>query len=245
MNDLITLLLHLGILSVFVVLFSIFGLSKIKYKNLVCFVFVFLAYFGALSLLPPILNKYVHYQLNWNWTGKCISIIFWVASASMLVGFNRKFKLSNIGFTLKQNKGSTLPSAILLVALVFSFHIGDTFTLDNLNLEAILFQATMPGLDEEPGFRGVLLFILAGAIVSKEVKLFSAPINIACILITFLFGLCHGLSYESNGLNISYQSILYTGIIGFSLLWVRQRTGSLLLPIIFHNIFNVTNQFFQ
>ena len=43
---------------------------------------------------------------------------------------------------------------------------------------------------------------------------------------------------------MSAPAIVVTGVIGLCLLWIRERTGSLLLPILVHNTINVSLSFF-
>ncbi len=55
----------------------------------------------------------------------------------------------------------------------------------------------------------------------------------------FIFGLLHGVTVESGELEVNYGRIVSTGFIGFVVTWMRERTGSLVVPALYHNIFNV------
>ncbi|AOT10621.1 CPBP family intramembrane glutamic endopeptidase [Pseudoalteromonas luteoviolacea] len=73
---------------------------------------------------------------------------------------------------------------------------------------------------------------------------FGAEINIARVAIVILFGLLHGLSYSDGDIVFSALNTLLTGFYGFIFLWLRERTGSLLMPILSHNAINLIGQFF-
>jgi membrane protease YdiL (CAAX protease family) len=44
-------------------------------------------------------------------------------------------------------------------------------------------------------------------------------------------------------LQINAAAIVGTGFIGFVAGWARERTGSLVVPVLFHNTFNVAQAF--
>ena len=110
--------------------------------------------------------------------------------------------------------------------------------------ERLLYQATMPGLDEELFFRGLFLAVLGAAVPSGGVNLFGARITVAGLLVTLLFGLGHGVGIEDGKPFVSWIFIAVTAWFGFGLLWVRERTGSVLLPLLGHNLINFSGSFF-
>jgi membrane protease YdiL (CAAX protease family) len=58
-----------------------------------------------------------------------------------------------------------------------------------------------------------------------------------------IFGLVHGVTVQSGELAVNLWAIVGTGFMGFVLTWMRERTGSLVVPILFHNISNVFQAF--
>ena len=62
-------------------------------------------------------------------------------------------------------------------------------------------------------------------------------------LTTVLFGLLHGVGWADGALQVDVAAIVLTGVIGFVEGWLRERTGSLVAPILFHNGFNVAQAF--
>jgi membrane protease YdiL (CAAX protease family) len=96
-------------------------------------------------------------------------------------------------------------------------------------LEVWLYQATLPGLVEELAFRGVLL-ALADRATPPAWRGFGAPLGWGAAVVTLVFWTLHGPSLAS-ALAILPPALLY--------LWLRARSGSLLLPVLAHNLWNL------
>ena len=62
-------------------------------------------------------------------------------------------------------------------------------------------------------------------------------------LVTAIFGLLHGVTVQSGELQVNIWVIVSTGFIGFIVTWMRDRTASLIAPVLFHNIINVAQAF--
>ena len=60
---------------------------------------------------------------------------------------------------------------------------------------------------------------------------------------TALFGLLHGVTVQGGVISVHVAAIVLTGLIGFIAGWMRERTGSLVAPVLFHNGFNVAQSF--
>jgi membrane protease YdiL (CAAX protease family) len=243
LNNVITFVVQLGILCILSGLFNLLGFAKLKYKEFALFLLLIVIYFIGLTFLAQFIRETFHIHSGWNWVGKAIAVSLWALAAFSLVRVSKRCNWKEMGFTLHQNQGSILPSFIALFVLIMAFHTGGSFSFENVKFETLLFQATMPGLDEESGFRGVLLFVLSIAVVSKEIKLLGAPLNVSSLLITIYFAVGHACSYANGSLNFQSSTFFSVLLIGFFLVWVRLRTGSIVLPILFHNAFNVINQF--
>lgn len=71
-----------------------------------------------------------------------------------------------------------------------------------------------------------------------------AAVGLASLIVTFIFAAGHGVGWGAAGLELHLQAFVLTGALGAGLLWIRQRTGSVLLPIAAHNLINVGNSFF-
>jgi membrane protease YdiL (CAAX protease family) len=96
--------------------------------------------------------------------------------------------------------------------------------------DAWLFVATMPGLAEEVAFRGVLLAAAERAAPAARM-IAGVPVTLGAALLTAAFVGLHGFGV---GMLVSVLpgALLY--------LWLRLHTGSVLLPIVAHNLWNLT-----
>lgn len=201
------LIAQLAVLLIFAVVIAIllrWRWLRIHGGWLSAFLLAFMTYFVVLShgnawlAFMPAAS-----ELGWNWGGKFASVLYWVLLLGLLLRLKPGFQPADAGITLRQRPGSLRP---VLWAMAGFIILQVVLTL--------LFQALMPGLDEEPLFRGLLLVML--------------------------FGLVHGIVYQGGEWRVSLLSIALTGFYGLVLLWMRERSGSLLMPIITHNAVNLT-----
>jgi len=222
-----------------------FEIVKVNLKYLGIFFAIFLIYYNIIWLTPDFLYSNAGLVLHWNWPSKVFGISFGVLVATIYIKKVEGVELKSIGLTFKQNSNSITKSLVLLFILAVILNIGKTFYFPFGEIETLLYQATMPGFDEELMFRAILLFVLARAVVSSEFSLAGAKLNWACIFISVLFGLIHGLKYSNGAFGVSVFTILATGLLGFCFVWSRQLSGSIVLPIIIHNCLNVSLLFFK
>ncbi|WP_125047684.1 CPBP family intramembrane glutamic endopeptidase [Pontibacter arcticus] len=129
-----------------------------------------------------------------------------------------------------------LASLALVVIAIIS---GYTLKQKELNFETLAFQLTMPGLDEEILFRGVLLGLLLTILSDKSaIGKFNFG-NPSLLIISILFGLVHGLGFEHDQqIYFHFFNIFSTGLTGYGLGWIAINSRSILLPAVTHNLFN-------
>ena len=170
---------------------------------------------------------------GWNWQGKVMALAVTLAVASApAFGWRRS------GLTWRQAPGSLRPAlgvcvlyAAVFVALALAFPGG------RADAETVAFQLTMPGLEEEPFYRGVLLLALDRAFPASRRALgvdwgWSAPLSCA------LFGLAHGFGFSHGAWSFEPLAFLLTGGPAAIAVWLRLRTGSVVLPVLLHNFGN-------
>lgn len=179
-------------------------------------------------------------ELRWNWTGKLLvigaALAYWRAT-----GLSR----FQVGLTWRQREGSTLP-AFAMIALLCAFAWTlEAFQADGTDLSAarLLFQGIMPGLDEELVFRGILLaFFVQTFAQGREIA--GASFGWTGVAVTFLFAAGHGLYVINGEVVANWRPIAITGTLGAGLFWLRTRTGSLVAPVVAHNLLNFGYSFF-
>ena len=213
---------------------------KVELAPLLWAGFACLVYFLLLRSRGVISNPAFMDELTFNWFGKTLSVAGTVAMLYFLprVGFRAA------GLTWKQNKGSLGP-VIQTGGLVLLFTTGGAFVAassPDTSAEHLLWQATMPGLDEELFMRGLVLLLFHQAF-GKGLNVMGADTGWGFWLAVAIFGLIHGVTVQGGELAVNLLAILGTGFMGFVLTWMRERTGSLVIPIVFHNISNVAQAF--
>jgi len=168
----------------------------------------------------------------WNWAGKFAALVgmLFVARLPML-GYRRS------GLTLSQNGGLRPALVVLgvLSAVCLSLAIATGTGRDDW--ETIAFQWIIPGLDEEVFYRGVLLLAMNEAFRAR-VFVFGAAIGYGGLLTSILFGLAHALNFQNEVYEFNSTMFAVTALPSLLLLWMRERTGSVLIPIAAHNIAN-------
>lgn len=170
---------------------------------------------------------------EWNWQGKLMAL-----AATLLIAALPAFGFRNAGFTFGQTLGSlksVWPVAVLycafFVAIAVAFPGGLTHT------EEIAFQLTMPGLEEELFYRGLLLLALDRAFTGKK-RFLGVDWGWGAFLSCVLFGLTHAFGFSHGNYSFDAITMALTAIPAFLAVWIRLRTGSLLLPVLLHNFGN-------
>ena len=194
-----------------------------------------LALFIALRALTQVVPGERFIGDAWDWSGPLLGLAGVLGVAALLV---RKGVLTwrDTGLTLAQARGS-MPIALSVTTVTLGINYAlmslSSFRLPGVPLETWLYQATLPGLVEETVFRGVLLALADRAVAARHARweVMGARIGWSGLLVTLSFLALHGISLGTV-LGVLPAALLY--------LWLRQRTGSLLLPIAAHNLWNLS-----
>jgi membrane protease YdiL (CAAX protease family) len=170
---------------------------------------------------------------EWNWQGKILAL-----AATLAVAALPAFGWARCGLTLKQAPGSLLRS--IPVALVYCglfVALAYAFPSPAASSETVAFQLTMPGLEEEPFYRGILLFALDRAFTGR-VRLLGVDWGWGAVLSCAVFGSAHAFGYSHGQFSFDAMTMALTALPSFIGVWMRLRTGSLLLPVLLHNFGN-------
>lgn len=168
-----------------------------------------------------------------NWQGKLLAL-----AATLAIASSPAFGWHRSGFTLAQTSGSlkaTLPVATIYCA--FFVMLAVVFPGDPASGEEIAFQLTIPGLEEEPFYRGVLMLALSEAFTGKK-HLFGVDWSWGAILSCILFGMAHAFGFSDGSFSFEPTVMALTAFPALFAVWLRMRTGSLLLPVLLHNFGN-------
>jgi uncharacterized protein len=191
-----------------------------------------LALFIGLLVLPALLPGERVIGERENWSGPLLALagVLWIAA---LLARRNVLSWREMGFTWTQRPGSIRPAlwvsaaALALNVLAMS---PSRFRLPAVPLETWIYQATLPGLVEEAVFRGVLLAMLDRAFGARR-PLFGAPLGWGGCVVTLAFVCLHGVT-PGTLIGVLPAALLY--------LWLRARTGSLVAPVVVHNLWNLS-----
>lgn len=170
---------------------------------------------------------------NWNWQGKGLALI-----ALLVIAAYPRFGWKRVGLTLRQRTGS-LVTCLPVVAVYFLIFVAVGLAMPNEAVEGedIAFQMTMPGAEEELFYRGMLLFALNEAF-RRRWRFLGIEWGWGALLSSILFGLAHAFSIGNGGFSLNPIIFGLTAVPSLLGVWLRERSGSLLLPMIVHTAGN-------
>ena len=217
--------------------------GKHLFKNKMLLALFFAVYFVD-NILIVLTNRFTSLQLIPNhiwegflvcsWSGKLYSIAF---AFTLLFLCRKALSQDDVGITFHQKPGSVLPASIVIFALAtWALFVGILSPKGKPDLQTLLYLAIMPGLNEELIYRGYLLGIL-DRIIPTRFMLFGAPVGWGAIMTSLFFGLLHGFWLDNNlSIHIELIALRNASVSGFIFAWLKERTGSLLMPIVAHGV---------
>lgn len=182
---------------------------------------------NAYGRLPNLLGG------DWNWQGKLLALAATLAIASLPA-----FGWRASGLTVRQAPGDLRPVLAVCAAYVAVFvALALAFPSEPASGETIAFQLTLPGLEEEPFYRGVLLLALGRAFVGRW-RFLGVDWSWGAVLSCVLFGLAHAFGFSKGAFHFDALTMLLTAGPSLIAVWLALRTRSVLAPILLHNFGN-------
>jgi membrane protease YdiL (CAAX protease family) len=207
--------------------------KKLQLLILLSFFFMMMQFLLTLPLNIPELD---FIGGGWNWSGKIYATI-----ASIIFYFSSKHHFQHHHYLkIQQSKDSRNKVKIVFIVIVlYSIVEGLIFYNKSLDYERLLFQATIPGIDEEIAYRGIMLGLLSTLLIDKF-RIFNLYIQSPAIwIIGILFGLIHALKLNIDwSFNFNTIYFIKTFIFGVVWSWMTLKTKSILLPMLSHNLSN-------
>jgi len=226
----------IGIMLVLMLTVTTLRRENIRLSWFVLALFVFALNAYGLSLGRWIARPLTE-GLRWNWSGKILAL----SLSAIVILFLSKTLQDQIGLRVRQAKGSAKVwiaiSVYALIFLVIAWNSPPPRT--NQYWESLAFQLTMPSLNEELFFRGLLPVVIDKCFgVSRNV--FGAQMGWGAVISSVMFGLVHGLSLDG-GISVDWVACAIPGLIGLVGCWIVGKTKSLLGPILMHSHGNAIN----
>jgi hypothetical protein len=205
--------------------------TKTEKKYLIAVFTVFSLVTIGILFIPslPVFDK-----LNWNWQGKFLSFLVAIA----FLYFTPFLTKEQAGFTFKINKSVWIPFILLTaISLAFNMYTSDIKGGDKTK-EYLLFQLTMPGLSEEPIYRGILLGLLNLVFVARR-NILGASMGIGAIIQCALFGLGHAIYFDDKQhIQFYLEGFTITFTLGAFMTYLKEKGESIIPALLFHNLFN-------
>ena len=171
---------------------------------------------------------------DWNWQGKLLAL-----AATLGIAALPAFGWRRVGLTFAQEPGSLEPALpVAAIYCAFFLALALAFPGEHATGEEIAFQLTMPGLEEEPFYRGILLFVFYRAFTGRF-RFIGVDWGWGALLSCFLFGMAHAFGFSDGAFAFDPLIFALTALPSFIAVWLWLRTGSLLLPVLLHNFGNL------
>jgi membrane protease YdiL (CAAX protease family) len=169
------------------------------------------------------------------WYSRSVQLTTGAALVGFAWGRHPLLTREGLGLTLKQAPGSLPWSLAGIAALVLLGLVPGGIDAGSGDPPAgalgWLYHLTLPGMEEELIYRGLLLSLLAVALGGTR-----KAIGWAAVLTTVVFALAHGIFPNNAAIGFNPFMIAYTGVAGAILAGMRLKSGSLLFPAIGHNL---------
>lgn len=217
----------------------IWGRQKNKVGDLKPIIFFVIIYVMTNLLLTSGSNLNFFQGQQWNWVGKGLAIIFGLLLIAIIPTFNR----TTFGITAKMSWSESKPLLtfcfIYLIIRTGLYATSSDASL-SINAETTLYQVTLPGLQEEVLYRGILLGLLSSVFINPGFNFLKVKFGLATIITSLLFGFAHGININENfSFSFNYFELFRTTFDGFIFALLTAKTKSILPGIVFHNILNV------
>lgn len=181
---------------------------------------------------------------RYNWEGKIVTSVFLVVAALVLF----RGQLSKVGLTLSQNgpapiAGLSLAAATFIATAAFMIlYFPGTKTEPPVDM---LYQATMPSIEEELSARGILLAMLIMGFTKKGAEKAGVyAVAIAALITSVQFWSAHSI-FTDGAWGFEFRPFwnIPTLFYGVLFVGVRLGMGSLLLPMLLHSWANCAGYF--
>ena len=171
---------------------------------------------------------------GWNWQGKLLAF-----ASTLLIAAHPAIGWTRSGLTFRQRQGSLAgATTVALLYCGFFLLLASIFPNEAPGKEDVAFQLTMPGFEEEAFYRGTLLLALNEAFRGR-LRAFGIDWGWGALLSCLAFGLAHAFGYSASaGFSFDAMTMAATSVPSLLAVWLRERTGSLLFPVILHNFGN-------
>lgn len=168
------------------------------------------------------------------WTAKAFSLI----GLALFIAICRdKLTLRDIGICAPNPRriGTTVLLFVVLGAITWSA-IQSSHHQQEFSMNMLLFMLTASGTDEELVFRGLMPALLINQVATGRQRKINKAI--ALLIPSLIFTSIHALRFSNGHFSFSPSTFAMISIGACVFMYLRQITGSLLGPLVVHNLVN-------
>ena len=224
-----------AVLLATIALLPFWGLNKeLSKRNVFHLVWIFL----ATQIIITFLNIRVFETQEYNWVGKGSALLFQIILV-LLLG-----KAMNLSEWLTGVKAFKFDKIVIICSLYFCLrlylYIVSGEATWKIDIETLIFQATLPGIQEEFLFRGIILGLINQAFVNPTVKIFRVHVKLPSIIISsLLFSIVHSVTIIDFNFTFNSFRFFQTVFESFLFTLLVAKYKSIIPSIFFHNLLNV------
>lgn len=202
------------------------------------------AIFIAQAFILVLPNFGIFHTLKYNWFQKALMILLVFAAAKIA-----KVQRADWGCKRPDNLKDGMKWAVLLGVLTSLPSICEILLHHaeaQFQTEFFIFELTMPGLHEEPLYRGLLLCIW-DRVLGRPLKVLGTEMGAGVLITSALFVLGHTILFDKNFCLQVAGLVDWFDLIFFSvaMCWLRYRSNSFLPPVTAHNLGNAGTHLLQ
>jgi hypothetical protein len=188
----------------------------------------------ALLRLPVWMPEAGVFGGHWNWDGKIASILFGLACLALLP----TALYARVGLFAWPPRGAWFPLTVIVLIFCARAVLIAKFGDPPFDLETVVYQATLPGIDEELSFRGVWWALLAASLDPSRAETGRVPWTTLAIT-SLWFGWVHAAGVSDAGVVMVDWDAFQGPALGGFVFGVLQGLGrALWVPIAVHNFSN-------
>jgi membrane protease YdiL (CAAX protease family) len=182
------------------------------------------------------------------WLARYVTDVVMLVLATLLIAWLGRGRFAEYGFAWPENKSYVLPAiawgasfgVVMTLVDYFPQIIAHAAPTDYQPLSAsniagwLSFEGIFVGFGEEIAFRGLLQTFLMQR-TSGRIRFLRYDMHIAGVILAFLFALAHITSFWTQPLPYALGQQVYGFALGILYAYWREKSGSLLAPILGHN----------
>ena len=160
-----------------------------------------------------------------------LALVLGMAALAIRFAHDRHVTREGMGLVAGRAGPVWLIAATLVGVTLLGALIGGIEPADWTGIGGLVYQMTLPGLEEEIIYRGLLASLFAAAVGGESALAWGTALG------TMVSALGHGFTLEAGSITFNPVMLALLAAIGIPFSILRLRSGSILFPALGHNLF--------